>query len=152
MASLNPLGERLLRFVRSSGNRCFACGPANPHGLHLHFEPDGGIMRARFVPSEWQQGWDGVVHGGVLSAVLDETMAYVLFYAGHKAVTARLEIRFRKPCHAGEVLAAEGHLIRDLPRIADLKSVILRDGDVIAEATGRFVKLGPVGEPPGSLL
>lgn len=125
-------------------NRCFACGPGNPHGLHLHFEHEGGVVRASFVPGGLHQGWQGVVHGGILATLLDEAMAYTLFYAGVRAVTARMEVRYRAAAHAGEELTVEARITSENRKIADVEARILRGQQVMAEAAGRFMKLGPI--------
>lgn len=137
---------QLREFADSAENRCFVCGPGNSSGLHLRFTGDSRRVRGRFVAAKWHEGWEGTVHGGILAAVLDEAMAYLLFLAGCRAVTARLEVRFRRSVVAGDELWAEGQVVRDARRIADLESRLVRGSEVIAEARGRFMKLGPLGD------
>jgi uncharacterized protein (TIGR00369 family) len=138
--------DELRQYASSLENRCFACGPGNPNGLHLHFERDGDAVRAELVVQSWQQGWTGVLHGGILTTMLDEAMAYALFYGGHQGVTARLEVRFRVPARSGDRLAVVGRIVREARRIADIEARVCRDDEVIAESSGRFVKLGPLSK------
>jgi uncharacterized protein (TIGR00369 family) len=110
-------------------------------------------VRTQFTPTDLHQGWQGVVHGGILTTLLDEAMAYTLFYSGVRAVTARMEVRFRASAQAGDLLQVEARVVRDTRRAADVEARILRGTDVIAESNGRFMKLGPIdpamvlGEP-----
>jgi len=53
---------------------CFVCGAHNPHGLRLRFRREGDEVRADFTPQTQHAGFRGIVHGGILSTVLDEAM------------------------------------------------------------------------------
>jgi acyl-coenzyme A thioesterase PaaI-like protein len=138
------LDNGLLNLARSQDNVCFACGPGNPNGLHLTIERQGDAAVTSFVPAEWHGGWAGVVHGGILTTVLDEVMAYAIFFTGSKCVTARMEVRFRVGVQCGDELRAEARIGRDTPRLVDVEGRILRGDTVVAEATGRFMKMGPL--------
>ncbi len=140
----------LQAFVQSPENRCFVCGPGNDRGLRLRFQPTEDGIEAAFCPEEWQQGWTGVIHGGILAAVMDEAMAYVLFYAGVQGVTGRMGIRYRRAARASDRLRIEARLVRETHRIADVESRLWRGSVLLAEADARFLKLGPV--TPESLL
>ncbi len=78
---------------------CFACGPANPIGMHVRFDRagdfDGVVARVELAPV--YQGWRGIAHGGIVMALLDEAMAHAAGFAGHRGVTASVNVRFRKP-------------------------------------------------------
>lgn len=71
-------------------------------------------------------------------------MAYALFYRGMQAVTARLEVRYRRAVNAGEELVVEAGVIRENRRLVDVQSRLLHGSVPVAEATGRFVKVGPL--------
>src|SRR5215218_3749618 len=88
--------------VVRSDHACFGCGDDNPIGLHLRFTPDGEGVIASFVPGPEHQGFDGVVHGGIICSVLDEAMAWATAHAGVWAVTGEMRVRFRKPLSIGE--------------------------------------------------
>jgi acyl-coenzyme A thioesterase PaaI-like protein len=132
------------RIVESPDNRCFVCGPHNPHGLHLHFDFVDGVVRGTFTTAEWQGGWQGVIHGGVLAALLDEAMAYTLFFNGERGVTARMELRYRAAVHALETIDVTANVVRETSRIADIEAQISRDESVVVQASARFMKLGPL--------
>ena len=84
--SSDPLG-----MVRSD-HGCFGCGDDNPIGLHLRFTRDQEGVKASFIPGPEHQGFDDVIHGGIISAVLDEAMAWAAAYAGFWAVTGEMRI------------------------------------------------------------
>jgi len=140
----------LKRLIQSPANPCFVCGPTNPHGLHVHFEQVDGGIEGRFTPGPWQQGWQGVIHGGILAALLDEAMAYTLFMTGSMAVTVRMELRYRRAARAGDDLQVNASIVRDSSRLVDVEGRILRGSVVLVEAAGRFMKLGPIA--PGAVL
>lgn len=108
------------------------------------------MARARFSPGVWHGGWTGVVHGGILATLLDEAMAYAVFFSGQKCVTVRMQVRYRAPVSRGDELLVEGRIVRDSRRLVDVEADITRDGTVVAEASGRFMKVGPL--EPESLL
>lgn len=134
--------QALLDLSRSPRNLCFACGPGNPCGLHLEFTERDGTVSAAFTPGSGHGGWSGVVHGGILTAALDEAMAYVLYFRGLRALTARLDVRFRHPSTLGETLTVEAHATRQARKLMDVAGRILRGDTIVAEATGRFMILG----------
>ena len=85
---------------------CFACGPRNDIGLRLEFEAAGGDIVTRFLPQDRHQGFQGIVHGGILSTLLDEVMAHVLMRRGIRAVTARMEVQFKQIARVDELRSA----------------------------------------------
>lgn len=141
----SPSEEELWAAARSPDNHCFACGPGNPSGLHLHFtRRDDGSILGNFMPGDWHAGWAGVVHGGILATALDEAMAYSVFMTGSKCLTAKMEIRYLAGASRGDELTVEGRIVRDHRRLAEVEARVLRGGQVIAEARGKFLKVGPL--------
>ncbi|GAC1466870.1 MAG: hypothetical protein PVSMB7_12810 [Chloroflexota bacterium] len=137
--------DRILRdLVMSPANRCFGCSPTNERGLGLHVREHEGWTQCRFVPEDWHQGWQHVVHGGILATVLDEVMGYVLYFRGLKCVTARMEVRYRAPVTQGEALTVRARIVRETRKTADVESQILRRDRIVTEGLGRFVKLGSI--------
>ena len=125
--------------------RCFACGPDNPIGLHLHFAPeaDGVVCRAA-LPAE-MQGWKGIAHGGIAMALIDEAMAHAAGYAGHRGVTASVNIRFRKPVPLERELLITGRVASQRRNVVFTEAQVRdADGVLLVEADGKFVSLAPV--------
>lgn len=127
----------------SYDHMCFGCGEKNPYGLKLKFEQEGEKISTTFHPSEFYQGYPGVMHGGITSTILDETMSRCLNVLGHLAVTGRLEMRFRKKVPTNNTLKCEGWIIKRRGTIVDTEGrIILEDGSVAAEANARFIIVG----------
>jgi acyl-coenzyme A thioesterase PaaI-like protein len=125
---------------------CFVCGESNPAGLHAHFSlgdtPDE--MCGRFTPDGRYQGYPGRVHGGVVASVLDETLGRAVALHGAWAFTARLEVRYRRPVPVGAALEVRARQVRDRGRFVEARGEArLPGGEVVAEATGLFLKLAP---------
>ncbi|HUA09646.1 MAG TPA: PaaI family thioesterase [Candidatus Acidoferrales bacterium] len=124
---------------------CFACGPENPIGMHLHFEPDRDGVRAQTTLAREFQGWQSVAHGGIAMSLLDEAMAHAAGAAGHRGVTASINVRFRKPVPIGEPLAITGRVAWQRRNVLGLEAQV-RDaaGVVLADGEGKFVSMGPL--------
>lgn len=123
-------------------NACFACGPSNGQGLHLHVQNDGEVTYIDFTPDASWQGFGGVVHGGLVATVLDEVMAWELYGFDSFAVTARMEITYRRMVPVGQPLRATARLVEDRGRAKKLHGEI-RDaaGVLLASADSLFVSI-----------
>lgn len=121
--------------------RCFVCGMENPHGLKLKVVYDGvDQVEAKFMAEDRYRGWSEYLHGGVLTLIFDEMLGWLSRYMGHDAMTARLEVRYRKPVPLGSRLTFNGVLVRQIKGLLDIKLCAkLDDGSVAAEATGRMM-------------
>lgn len=124
-------------------NRCFACGQENQIGLKLEFEHDPrGEARALWTPAPLHEGWPGVVHGGLLSTVLDEAMSHAVLAAGLKAMTAELRVRFRAPAPSGRVLTVQARIVQRARRLVEAEASITgADGEEYAHGWGRFLRV-----------
>ncbi|MBR6713294.1 MAG: PaaI family thioesterase [Selenomonadaceae bacterium] len=119
---------------------CFACGEKNPIGLHLSFNFDGErIFTKKILPKEFQ-GYDGTAHGGILSTMLDETMCKFISAKYHeKAVTGRLEIRYKYPTPVNQELKITAWQENQRKNIISMRATVeTLDGTVTAEATAKF--------------
>ena len=136
MANLRELGV-------SFEHWCFACGRQNPTGLHLDFDVSKDRATARYTGLERHQGYDGYLHGGVVTALLDETMGWAFFQRGVWGVTARLTVTFREPVVLGDELQVSGWIVRERSRAIETKGRLerVRDGAVLAEADGLFLRM-----------
>lgn len=119
---------------------CFACGPRNASGLRLRFEQDGDGVRTAFRGRPEHQGFPGQVHGAVITALLDEVMSRVSLLEDRWTMTARIQVRFRRPVPLDQEVTAIGRKTRTRGGLWEARgSVRLPDGDVAAEASGTFV-------------
>lgn len=126
---------------------CFACGKDNPDGLQVKFEyPQPGICRAEFTPPRKFQGWQGILHGGIVSTLLDEALAHAVGGAergggGSGAVTAEITVRFKRPVPIGQIVILEGRVIQDRGKMVECGSS-LKDmaGVVLVSAAGKLIR------------
>jgi acyl-coenzyme A thioesterase PaaI-like protein len=129
--------------LKDDGN-CYVCGEKNRAGLMLRFLVDapGRSIKTEFVPTRIYQGFKDVVHGGVISTVLDEAMTKLAFSLGMDAVTGRLTVRFKKPLMVGERIVVTGRLVKETGRAIEASAVAVKDdGVVVAEAEALLVRL-----------
>lgn len=125
---------------------CFACGKENPISLKLNFKTEGRKTTAVFIPKKEHQGYKDIVHGGILSTVLDEAMTRLGYQVGLNTVTAHIEVDFRKPAYVNKQLKLEGEITGEEGRKVFAKSKLTNEeGVVVAEAKGILVKIEPTG-------
>jgi acyl-coenzyme A thioesterase PaaI-like protein len=137
-AWLNDRSEYQLNFVHGARNRS---------GLHLQYHLAADRVVTTWVPSGDHAGFPGVVHGGLVAAVLDDVMGRCSVLHRRWVVTGRMETRFREVAPIGAALLVEGWTTRFTRRVMLAASrMSLQDGTVVAEATGTYL---PV---PESLL
>ena len=120
---------------------CFGCGKDNPMGLHLHCRTDENGCYTSFGPQPVHQSYDGRMHGGLISTLLDETMGNYPYMYEHKvAYTARLEVRFRQPVRIGERIDVITKVKRRKGMLLEMTGQVIReDGTVAAEADGKLM-------------
>jgi acyl-coenzyme A thioesterase PaaI-like protein len=122
--------------------RCFGCGMENPEGLRMRFEREGEVSRCAFEVPERYQSWRGVVHGGMVSLMLDEAVGWAAWHAGHPGVTGRLEVRLRMPLEVGERIVVEGRVDRVRRTLVYASATIdrARDDARVADASATLMK------------
>jgi len=87
-------------FTQLEGYNCFGCSPNNDIGLQMSFYEDGEFIKCDWSPQERFQGYQNVLHGGILSALMDEIASWYIFAKLQTAgVTAKMEIRYIKPVY-----------------------------------------------------
>jgi uncharacterized protein (TIGR00369 family) len=124
-----------------SDSRCFVCGDRNPKGLHAVFSINRKekSIRTTYRFSETFQGYAGIVHGGVLSLLLDEAMVKLAYEMGLPAVTGEITVRFPSPLKVGEEVHVHGMIDRQDRRVVLAGAHAEKeDGTVVAEACGKL--------------
>jgi acyl-coenzyme A thioesterase PaaI-like protein len=120
---------------------CFACGRNNPIGLHLQFDYGDEGVTARFVPEQVHQGYPGIMHGGLVSTLLDETMAHAVIHACGLAVTGELQVRLRgQGVPIGTPVCLRGRVTGQRSRLVWAEAEIWGEEDtLLAEGKGKFM-------------
>lgn len=125
---------------RRTINYCFACGPANPIGLKLKFEQTDDLCRTVFTPKTEHQGWYDVMHGGLITTLLDEVMANWLWGRDIPAMTAEMTTRFMKPVPIGAPVTVTAKRVGGKGKLVLLESeLVLADGTPAARASSKFI-------------
>lgn len=112
-------------------------------GLRLPFYNDHRVVWTEFTPPDTFQGWPGVLHGGIIAAVLDETISRVAFLYDKWVQTGKLELKFRKPAPLGEPLRVQAELIKDTGRVLEMRGTLtlVNTGALLTEASGLFLRI-----------
>jgi uncharacterized protein (TIGR00369 family) len=120
---------------------CFICGKANEQGLRLEWTTRENKTESKWLPKKSFQGWKGIVHGGILAALLDEAMTRLAWQIHGDAVTAEITVRFVSPARIDEPLLIQGDVEEARGRLIPAKSEIrTQDGRLIATAVGKVLK------------
>jgi acyl-coenzyme A thioesterase PaaI-like protein len=122
---------------------CYVCGKKNPIGLAVDFEidKDARTSKAVFIPSDAHQGYQGIVHGGIISSLLDEAMAKLAFTVGIPAMTAEITVKFKASAAPGQKLFITGRLTQETGRLILAEAKIEQGLRVIAEASGKLLRI-----------
>ena len=123
---------------------CFVCGQDNPIGLKLEFFYDKENAWCHWTTHSDYEGYPGIMHGGIISTLLDEVMAKVILSKGQTAVTTELNVKFKKPALQGKTYKVSGTVVNQRKRLIECSAVICDAEDekhVIAEATATYWRI-----------
>jgi len=119
-------------------DQCWVCGPGNASGLKVAFEPHGDNgSRAEYVARAEHGGWPGVLHGGMLLALMDEALGWSLYFHGSGGLTARFDARFRQPVPIGSNLVVRAWTVERRGRLVKARAEVRMntdEGPLVAEA------------------
>ncbi len=118
---------------------CFVCGERNPFGLQLEPVGKDGKGTILWSPEKRHQGYSGVVHGGLISTLLDEAMAYAGMSVVGFCATAGISVKFMKPVQTGETVRVEAELVERRGPILKLKASVFQAGEEKARGTATFI-------------
>lgn len=122
-------------------NKCFVCGKNNPIGLKISVKHKGDISYTTFTPGPEHSGWLNIMHGGLLSTLMDEVMGHWLWSRGAPVMTVEMNVRYLKPVLIGEPIVVTARQRMDRGRIAYMEAeVTLADGTPVARSTAKFIK------------
>jgi beta-phosphoglucomutase family hydrolase len=129
--------------VEYTAQFCFACSQRNPIGLRLKPVQNGEKVTAEFTAGKFHQGWDNVIHGGILYTLLDEVTAYAMLCRGIElGVTAKSEIRFKQLAPINQPIRASAWVTKLTKRLVEAKGVLsLEDDTVIVDGNFLFYVL-----------
>lgn len=121
---------------------CFVCGDKNPIGLNVAFYSDNDRVVAEYVAGPQFEGYKDVLHGGILSSLLDEVMIRAVLALGIYSVTSEIRVKFRKMVKTGDKLSLVGRLVEDKGRILTAEGKITnQQNQVVAEGEAKFFRV-----------
>lgn len=130
-----------------TSRNCFMCGRENPYGLRMTWynDYDNKQIWGEVVVPEHFNGYPGVVHGGIVAAILDETSGRALMMTGQPLdelfITAKLEVKYHLPTPVEETLRAVGWVIKRTSRIGHVAAELrLPDGTVTAACEATVIR------------
>lgn len=138
-----PSANELLTPVKpvESHNGCLLCGNQNPLSMKLKFAADSNMfVHADFKPHEMLQGYRGILHGGVICALLDSAMVNCLFHQNISAVTAEMQVKFIHPVNCGENLHLCAQIEKAFPPLYTMKAELTCSGKIYATAQAKFMQ------------
>ena len=138
-----------MKVVRKQRNSkmCIMCGLDNPAGVRAPFySMEDGSVVTLFRYREEHQSYPGRVHGGLITAMLDELGLRALWAKeGGEftyGVTTSLETKYRKPVPYDVDLVGRGSVIKESDHFLTASCTISNaDGLLLASATVKYIKL-----------
>ena len=118
---------------------CVACGNANVKGLHLRFDiSNDGSVKGKFQCSEIFEGYPVILHGGIISLILDSAMGNCMFARGLATVTVEMTTKYKHPVVTKQDATVSAKITRDSHPLYLLEAEIIQGGKVKAMATGKY--------------
>ena len=137
--------ERRVLRAQNVSRMCMVCGRDNATSLKARFyELEGDELLGVFQPLPVHQSYPGRLHGGAVTAALDETIGRAVNLTDPDAwgVTVELTVRFRRPVPLDSEMRVIARITRDTSRLFEGSGeIVLADGTVAAEASGRYMKM-----------
>jgi acyl-coenzyme A thioesterase PaaI-like protein len=127
-ATTSPL--QVTRRYAPLNPNCVVCGVHNPRGLHIEFRTERDGVSADWVPGKEWESFQGTVHGGIITAVLDEAMSKAVIACDWEALTADLRVRFRERVSPGEKLTIRAWVVNRRRRRILTEGTLASDTDV----------------------
>ena len=112
------------KIKQPNSRHCFICGLENPIGLHLHiYEVEPGVVESQYIAPEHFQGYPGVLHGGIVAALIDEISGRAHMGSDPQnprfLFTGKLEVKYRKNVPVGKLLKIVGKTTRSRGKVAE---------------------------------
>jgi len=137
----NSLINSRVSFSFPTFPHCFVCGIDNPKGLHINFSLSENSAKATFIADKTHLGYENVVHGGIISALLDEAIIWACYASTREfGVTAELNVRFKKPLPIHKKCIVEGKMIKNRGKLWIAEAKILdEENNFYAKATAKII-------------
>ena len=138
--------EDYIQLPNRGDHNCFGCSPANTSGLRMTFYTNEAAVYSNITVPDHLCGWNNLVHGGVLTTIMDEIMSWAAIYLlKREAMTKSISVDFLKPVYVGNPLKAEGRVLDTKGKHEALMEGCIYNQDEVccAKATGTFAVFSP---------
>ncbi len=133
-----PDGADIVHF-----DECFVSGPWNPMGIAVRVHRDGDEAVARVELGPAFEGAPGRSHGGIVAAIFDDVLGYLVTLFQQPAFTGELTVRYHAPTPIGQPLEFRARIVGREGRRIRMSSAATADGEVVASADAVFVAIDP---------
>lgn len=122
-------------------SNCIICKSSNPDSLGMTYTIIDDWLASSLITTEHMQGYDGIIHGGIIAAMLDAVMVNYLLYHKIQALTAELNIRYKEVLPTNQQIQVRATLLSRKKMLYVLKSELICNQRLIAAATGKFISI-----------
>ncbi len=119
-------------------DNCFICGEKNPIGMKLKFNYEDEKATTEVKLPKHFEGYDNIIHGGIVTALLDEAMAKIILYKNMKAVTVNINVDFLRPLSPLKDYMIEGKIVRIDRKVIYAEARIFSENKIFAKAAAKF--------------
>ena len=132
--------QQLISLRQREHPNCIVCGQQHPLGLQLDFSVlSDGCVEATYPPDTKTEGYEGLLHGGIVASLLDGAMTNCLFARGLAGMTGEMTVRYRHPVAVYSPVVVRGWLIESLWNFHKVAASLIQDDREVASATGKFM-------------
>jgi uncharacterized protein (TIGR00369 family) len=133
---------------KQTHSNCVVCSASNLLGLKIDFQlNEDGSIQGMFNGNSMLQGYDGMLHGGVIAALLDGAMTNCLFANGHIAVTAELTVRYHAPVSIDTSAIVRACMLNSNLGLHKMRAELTQNNCVKASALAKFFKKSNIENP-----
>jgi uncharacterized protein (TIGR00369 family) len=125
-------------FRGREGYHCFGCSPDHDSGLQLSFLEDGDEIISVWEPKPQFEGYQGVLHGGIQSTLMDEIASWVVYVKLKVAgLTSSMEVRYMKPVFMnGGAVTIRARVLGMRRNLADIRvGIYNKENELCSEGT-----------------
>jgi acyl-coenzyme A thioesterase PaaI-like protein len=134
-----PVAEGPPPIRRDAFPDCVVSGRGNPMGIAARLWREGDEAVCHVTLGAAFEGAPGRAHGGVVAALIDETMGLVLSVIGTPGFTGRLSVTYRAPTPLLRPLEVRARLAERTGRKMTITAELRTDGELLAQAEGLFI-------------
>ena len=122
---------------------CFVSGPHNPLGIGMQVVVDGDEVFAQVVLRAGHEGAPERAHGGIVAAVFDDVLGYLMSTHAIPAFTGELAVKYLRPTPIGRRLDFRSRIVDRRGRKVFTEATAHDGDDLVATATGLFIEVAP---------